>query len=283
MKRKYILIILVTACLAFYGYYNYLAFQIYNYYQYNPDHGLSMTNYYTIQTLKAKYLLSIPHFLVLGKKFIVTGNEDETTFEVSSAPVDYDLTQDLKADNTITEDGWQENSSNDNNTNVTSGECYKLMDNNGFNKGNYSVFPITDELKPRVPVTINMTFTIDDLSSSSMLFRYGDYGIAAQIGITEGVVGGDFREGIVGDRNGGAKRILGNRSLTGRIGLGYHTLKMRYNGRTAELWIDGKLVDSINEQIDITKFDGNIWVGRNGYAYYPFYFKGKIHEVELCF
>jgi len=168
-------------------------------------------------------------------------------------------------------------------TRSSQGKCYTLMNGEGYNKGNYSVFPITNELKPRVPVSINISFTINDLSGCSMLFRYGDFGIAAQIGICDGEVSGDFREGIIGDRNGGARKILGNRSMKGKISLGKHNLKMSYNGTIAELWIDNKLVDSIKDVVDITKFDGNIWVGRNGYATYPFIFKGQIHKVELCF
>jgi hypothetical protein len=161
--------------------------------------------------------------------------------------------------------------------------CNTLMDGNPFNNGNYSKFPITHELKPRVPVSINIAFTLNDINGCSMLFRYGDYGIASQISICNGLLSGDFREGKIGDINGGAAKILGNRSLESRISSGYHEIKFTYDGEKAQLWVDNVMKDQLYGYVDISKYDGNIWVGRNGYATYPFYFKGTIHKVLICF
>lgn len=153
-----------------------------------------------------------------------------------------------------------------------------LVDGVVHNMDNFSKFPIENSLIPRFPIVIKTRFTYSPSTGSSMLWRFGTSRICSQAYIASGRISADFRNGNID----GPEGLVGYRNLSAPIDSGYHEVILTYDGNHCILALDNAIVDSVSGFVDISTYEGELWIGKNAFASDPAIFSGTISKFQVC-
>ncbi len=150
----------------------------------------------------------------------------------------------------------------------------------------FSKIPITSSLQNLTECTIEMWFKLDpdalDHGYKFILMRYGtDQGrVLATLLVTHVhqqdsvVVDGYFYP----DNSLNSMTKLRSKAIQLDT---WYNVALTYDGQTERLYINNELQDESIENLNLVNPTDQIWIGKNGYAYKPHYFRGIIDEIRI--